>query len=196
MSSHHFVKEAQEPALFILETFSFGLVEPLLEWVPLVMVTDRVLENVLQWGIKIDVVLQRPGVLDDQEERLNNQAPLQILSCEAGKVVNQGLQFLLQSKNSAVNLIAAPTSEIFEQLEGYNSQLQISVLCENQKWSSVPSAKFQKWMPEGSKLNIRHNSISNLELKGLVQKGLAWETVQAGMVSIESKTPFWVGESF
>ena len=58
MSSHHFVKEGQEPALFILDNIPFQYAESLLEWVPLVMVADRALENVLHWGIKIDVVLQ------------------------------------------------------------------------------------------------------------------------------------------
>ncbi len=52
MSSHHFVKEGQEPALFILDNIPFHYAESLLEWVPLVMVADRALGKCVTLGNK------------------------------------------------------------------------------------------------------------------------------------------------
>ena len=76
MSSHHFVKEGQEPALFILDNIAFQYAESLLEWVPLVMVADSVLESVLQWGIKIDVVLQSKYSIEVIEDLIKDQGPV------------------------------------------------------------------------------------------------------------------------
>ena len=46
MSSHHFVKEQQEPAVFILEVegISFETVAPLLEWSPTLLVAQEAVE--------------------------------------------------------------------------------------------------------------------------------------------------------
>ena len=80
MSSHHFVKEGQEPALFILDNIAFRYAESLLEWVPLVMVADSVLESVLQWGIKIDVVLQSKYSIEFIEDLIKDQGPVETIS--------------------------------------------------------------------------------------------------------------------
>ena len=47
MSSHHFVKEQQEPAVFILdvEGISFDTVAPLLEWSPTLLVVQEAVEG-------------------------------------------------------------------------------------------------------------------------------------------------------
>ncbi len=65
MSSHHFVKEQQEPALLILETEGFDVdrISPLLEWVPTVLVSQNVVETVISWGVKVDVILSSESFL-------------------------------------------------------------------------------------------------------------------------------------
>ena len=59
MSSHHIVKDKQEPALIIAngEECSQELMGQLLEWQPTVMVLDGALDRVLPLGIKVDIVL-------------------------------------------------------------------------------------------------------------------------------------------
>ena len=63
MSSHHFVKEQQEPAVFILDAEHIHLdrISGLLEWVPTILVSEKALDRVLSWGIKIDVILASVG---------------------------------------------------------------------------------------------------------------------------------------
>lgn len=64
MSSHHIVKDNQEPALVIAdgEACSSELLGQLLEWSPHVVVLDKAWSRVKHLGIKVDVVL---GDFDD-----------------------------------------------------------------------------------------------------------------------------------
>ncbi|HBK84253.1 MAG TPA: thiamine diphosphokinase, partial [Flavobacterium sp.] len=59
MSSHHIVRDDQEPALIIANgaACSTELIGQLLEWSPLVIVLDAAIERVLELGIKVDVLL-------------------------------------------------------------------------------------------------------------------------------------------
>ena len=59
MSSHHIVRDDQEPALIIAngQSCSFELMGQLLEWSPVVMVLDGAIHRVLELGIKLDIVL-------------------------------------------------------------------------------------------------------------------------------------------
>ena len=59
MSSHHIVRDDQEPALIIANGASCNieLLGQLLEWSPLVIVLDSAMERVLELGIKVDVLL-------------------------------------------------------------------------------------------------------------------------------------------
>src|SRR5688572_32852819 len=113
MSSHHFVKEGQEPALFILDTIAFQYVESLLEWVPLIMVADRALEHVLQWRIKIDIVLQREYTFETLECLIKDQGPVQTLRCGKDDVVEKGFQYLILNGYDVVNLLSLSQEEIF-----------------------------------------------------------------------------------
>src|SRR5262245_23981535 len=107
MSSHHFVKEGQEPALLILDAPTFDVVGPLLEWAPLVVVAQQAVEMVLSWNIKIDVVLAIEKDISDLTKQLSNQAPLKILSYSAEESpLANALHFLIRTKQSAVNILA------------------------------------------------------------------------------------------
>ena len=59
MSSHHIVRDDQEPALIIPNGASSSqeLLGQLFEWSPLVIVLDSAIDRVLELGIKVDVLL-------------------------------------------------------------------------------------------------------------------------------------------
>jgi hypothetical protein len=192
MSSHHFVKEGQEPALFVLEKSSIHLATPLLEWVPLVMVADDVLEDVLQWGIKIDVVLQAQLPLSVVEQLVVDQQPVEILSAEPGQVVSTGLQFFIDEGYEAVNVIGSSDDHVFQSIEQVASRLQVAIFTSDVKWSLITSGVFEKWMPADYSFQIR--SGGNFQTEGITQNGSSWRTVSERMVSIKAETPFWVGE--
>jgi len=193
MSSHHFVKEGQEPALFILDNIPFHHAESLLEWVPLVMVADRVLENVLHWGIKIDIVLQDEYPFEVLENLVQHQGPVQTLLSDKDHIVKTGLQYLIQNGYDAVNLLSIPHEEIFQEVEKSANKLQVGIYNEQEKWSLISTGKFEKWMPAEATLLIR--SASSVQTNGITQKGKFWETLGAGIVTIQSASAFWIGES-
>jgi hypothetical protein len=193
MSSHHFVKEGQEPALFILDNIPFQYAESLLEWVPLVMVADRALENVLQWGIKIDIILQDEYPAEILEDLVRDQGPLETLLSDEGHIVKTGMQYFIQNGYDAVNLLSVPSEEIFHAVETSAHKLQVGIYYEQEKWSLISTGKFEKWMPAESTLLIR--SASSIQTKGIGQKGKFWETLEAGIVTVESEFAFWIGET-
>lgn len=196
MSSHHFVKEGQEPALFILEAISFQRIEPLLEWAPLIMVADNALEEVLPWGIKIDVVLQREHALAALENEVRDQFPIQVIPSKKDDAISNGLQFLIEKGIKFVNVIATPTEEIFQSLNHFVRQLQIGLYVENEKWSLVRTGKLEKWMPAGYKVSLKYPVGSLSQIENLRQKGEIWETMESGIVIIKSAIPFWICEPY
>ncbi len=192
MSSHHFVKEGQEPALFILDNIAFQYAESLLEWVPLVMVADSVLESVLQWGIKIDVVLQSKYSIEFIEDLIKDQGPVETLSCDKDHIITMGLQYLAQNGFDAVNLLSVPDEIIFQEAEKSAHKLQVGIYNEQEKWSLISTGKFEKWMPAGSTLLTR--SPEQLQTEGVVKKGDNWQTMAAGIVTFRADSAFWIGE--
>jgi hypothetical protein len=194
MSSHHFVKEGQEPALFILEGTSFEHVEQLLEWVPLVLVADGAVETVLRWGIKIDVIFACDSEFSNLVALVKHQQPLQIMACEKSNLIGQALTFLSGKRQAAVNILGPQTEEIMNTVEKIRLPIRIGVYADHCKWSWVTRGKFEKWMPKGSALFIRDTPGSSLQTEGIIQKGGIWTTETAGMLKILSDAPFWVGE--
>jgi hypothetical protein len=194
MSSHHFVKEDQEPALFILKAFSFDQAAPLLEWSPLVIVADEMVDEVLRWGIKIDVVLQHDYALENLEELLMDQLPVQIIPCEATPTLAKGLDLLRQRNYRAVNILTEVSPNFFRQAEKFSQTLQLVVFCENEKYALIMSGKFEKWLEEGIELKIFQLDDRPLQVNGLEIKDNAFAVNHSKLVSVESKSPFWVGE--
>ena len=195
MSSHHFVKEGQEPALIIIDALALELAEPLLEWVPLVVVVDNVLEDVKRWGIKIDVVIQ--SVLEPEQisELLSDQFPLLII---AGKPQDSSivtaLNYCISTKQGAVNLLMNPSPERFKLLEAF-AHLNINVITQHEKWL-LCRQRFEKWMPAKSLLSVQQTSHNQqISIEGLILKGSKAESTQDGPIRIQSPALFWVGDS-
>jgi hypothetical protein len=206
MSSHHFVREGQEPALFIVEPHSFEYIQPLLEWAPLVVVSGDAVEEVLSWGIKIDVVLCQTHQVDELSLLLLDQAPISIRPYNVGEVLlHAGLQFLISQEQSGVTIIAREESAVVGISEPYFSKLNITIMTSGIRWSAIPSGNFQKWLEKGIELQVRAITTA-LSLSGKnyfektpnssAQQSLTIIAVADGIVDISSKGGFWIGESF
>jgi hypothetical protein len=196
MSSHHFVKEGQEPALLIADALSFELAMPLLEWAPLVVVCDAALDEVLHWGIKIDVVSAEVTARHALQDKLMEQAPVRILSYQPGEdPVENGLHFLIASKNTAVNIMTSSVKNKLYLPENF-PQIQIVLMDNDRKWS-LYTHPFEKWVPAGTSLKIHpHDSSQQFTFTGLISEGEYVTASMDGLVSIKSDTIFWIGESF
>ena len=111
MSSHHIVRDDQEPALIIANGASCSeeLMGQLLEWSPLVIVLDSAIERVLELGIKVDVLL---GDFDrgfNPEYYLEKQYPLEIVHTpnQEKTDLEKAFDYLIDKGHKAVNVIWA-----------------------------------------------------------------------------------------
>lgn len=195
MSSHHFVREGQEPALFILDPIHYSEAEGLLEWAPLVLVAESALDEVLLWGIKIDVVLARHEMVEVITDRLLDQAPIKVIGT-GENFVETGLQFLTSINQPAVSIITSDfTSDIRHKIESVHHRVQVTIRTASQKWALIQSGSFKKWYQAGSVLQF---SDENLITKnpGLTMVENGFKLSEDQLISIQSPKPFWVGEIF
>jgi hypothetical protein len=195
LSSHHFVKEGQEPALFILDALSLELAEPLLEWAPLVIVTDTVLSAVLRWGIKVDVVLVQIDRMTEINVQLNDHGPVEITSYnDQNDLLSVAFTFLINKKQKAVNVMGESSDFLFSTINRFTQKIQVDVFAKGMNWLCIYAGRYEKWFPAKSRLKIRIEEKQNFHSKGLFHKQEYWEVEEDGMIIIQSDRSFWVGE--
>lgn len=182
MSSHHIIREDQEPALLIDAHTDEDLesIQQLLEWSPTVIVTEQALEQVLRWGTKIDVVIALEAHLEELRITLTDQLPLKILSCNsATEVIDTALYFLTDSKQKAVNVISDSSLESFEKF----SALDVAVIQKGKRWVLIRTGNFEKWLPAGTAVET-------------YPKGFHSEAPleKDGIIALHRNHSFWIAE--
>lgn len=195
MSSHHFVKEGQEPALLVCDPVAIQHVEALLEWAPLVAVIHRALANVILWGTKVDAVIapahEAPGLHED----LRDQAPVHIITyTNEPEMLPTALQYLVDKGQTAVNIVLEHPQPYFDTLRRFADKLTIIVVEPATKWSLI-RGKYQKWMPAGQTLSIiKTDDNQVITTTGLEGTGTAFTTTSTGVAGVGGNGLFWVGE--
>ncbi|MFH6994659.1 thiamine diphosphokinase [Flavobacterium sp. FlaQc-48] len=154
MSSHHIVRDDQEPALIIANGAACNpeLLGQLLEWSPLVIVLDSAIERVVELGIKVDVLL---GDFDhgfDPEIYKTAQYPIEIVHTpDQDKTdLEKAFDYLIARKIPAVNVVWATgkradhTITNLTNIVRYRNLLKIVILDDHSKIFLLPN-KFEKW---------------------------------------------------
>ncbi|MBL7859916.1 MAG: hypothetical protein JNJ65_02060 [Cyclobacteriaceae bacterium] len=192
MSSHHVVRENQEPALVILNTnaLAFEKAQELLEWMPTVVVLASEVESVLGWGIKVDVVL---SPLEDRETwvtRLADQTPIKILTYPpADKPLLTALCYLVAIKSHAVNVLCMHPDD-FGIAETFPS-LDIEMFMEGRRWSWIKSGKWEKWLPAHTILYL----LPEVQWKDFPHFSSGRYVIKNdGFIELRSTNAFWIGE--
>jgi hypothetical protein len=182
MSSHHIIREDQEPALLIAEApaVPFNILEQLLEWSPTVLVTEKSLQEVLTWGIKIDIVIAPVGDIPRLTEALHDQFPLKLISCQGeDDAIATALYFLIAAKQKAVNILSNEPLKVFEPF----AAIDVTVFRSGSRWSFIRSGKYEKWLPAGRTIRIYPDG----ERPSLT-------TESDGIVNIQQDHGFWIAE--
>lgn len=192
MSSHHIVRENQEPALLIANAhaISFEKIQELLEWMPTVVVLSTEVEQVLAWGIKIDVVIAPYSDITQWRDKLADQNPIRIISYNPDDdPIVTALYFLIASKATAVNCLLNSKSDL-KRMEA-SSTLDIEAFTDNILWSYLRKGHFEKWIPAGATLYLEPE-----EMKAEFPQFFSGScrTSKDGMVKLISSHPFWIGE--
>ncbi len=145
MSSHHIVREKQEPALYIhhLGNFDEEFLGQLLEWSPTLIVNAAEYEKVLSLGLKVDVVVgtSDPYILQE------NTGVIIASTNELHAVIDH----LISDKYPAVNIINS--HNLLSQFNNVLSKIDIVVFTEFDKSYAVRTG-FKVWKPEGNLFSI------------------------------------------
>lgn len=163
MSSHHIVRDDQEPALIIAngESCSAELLGQLLEWSPIVIVLDSAITRVLELGIKVDVLLGDFDRNFNAEKYKDSQYPIEIVyTPNQNKTdLEKAFDYLIERKIPAVNVVWATgrradlTITNVTNIVRYQNDLKIVILDDYSKIFQVPK-KFQKWYPAKTILSL------------------------------------------
>ncbi|AUD00450.1 thiamine diphosphokinase [Spirosoma pollinicola] len=163
MSSHHIVREKQEPALLIAngEACNAELLGQLLEWSPTVVVLDSAIWRVLDLGIKVDVLL---GDFDrnlDLDSIRAQQYPLEIVHTpDQDKTdLDKGIEYLIEQGYPAVNIVWATGRRADHSLTNmtnivrYKDQIRIVMLDDHSKIFPLVG-RFEKWYEAGIPISL------------------------------------------
>jgi hypothetical protein len=192
MSSHHFVREGQEPSLFIVDPVSYSIIAPLLEWVPLVITTQLTLDKVLSWGIKVDVILFSEDQRDETFAKTSDQWPIELVACNSEKdFFLTGLALLRDRGHQACHIMVENAKDVFERT--LNSGLTISILDREAYWTFW-NKTYTKYLPLGETIQFQGTNENQDFISGGKRILSGSYTVEFPHVKIESNAPFWVGE--
>lgn len=180
MSSHHIVREKQEPALYIhyFNNFDDEYLGQILEWSPTLIVAASQYEKAISLGLKVDVVFGNNEVLPIQENTKYIFA------------TNENLQtvikYLIEEKYPAVNIISKESK--FDDLVCFLPEINIVLFTQTEKSYAIKSG-FNLWKPAGTMFNI--DVISYFETTNLKQEGDGSFVVQKdGFVSFNFTTEY------
>ena len=189
MSSHHIVRDEQEPALFVIdpEMVDFEIISELLEWNPVLCVGEKSLDFIANKGVKIDVAFCSGETLAFIEEKLTSQEPVRVVAIDTD-FIPAVIHYLSEKGHKTVSLIMQPqTCHDFYPVE-------IIFYHQNQKTYYLQNQLWRKWLAKGTQLFFDYDK--NMEVKNLIFKGNnVFETVSDGIVEIlHPEGGFWLSE--
>jgi thiamine pyrophosphokinase len=182
MSSHHVVREKQEPALLVLglENFSDELLGQLLEWSPTVIAIADTAENLTSREIKIDWI-----ITSDPTEV--SQSHVKFIPVSEGNATVTALKFLADNAYPSVNII---TDDLrLNDYEPFINRINLVIFNCDRKIYAVSSG-FSKWKSADEAIRLLLNG-NNLITEGLYQTSdKEYKTTYDGFFSLHFDDPF------
>ncbi|MBL1411395.1 thiamine diphosphokinase [Sphingobacterium faecale] len=181
MSSHHIVRENQEPALLVQDfrALEKELLDQLLEWSPTIITDTYSLDFFLSEEIKVDIVFAGMPIPYLQEETM-------LFSLE-GSFFDTAIPYLISKSYPAVNILC---SEMDDTIIKYAEDINMVVFCENRRYVFV-KRYYEKWKPKGEKIFVDPRVLKSQE--GLRPTGgQSFETETDGFFSLIFNTETFV----
>lgn len=182
MSSHHIVREKQEPALLVLglDNFDDEQLGQLLEWSPTVITTPITAEKLNSYGIKVDWI-----VSDGEDEHL--QSDIKHLPANGLPLAKAALNYMVTAGYPAVNVVT-DEFELADYLP-FAPQINLVIFYDQQKIYAINSG-FSKWKPSGELIRILSTE-KNLTYTGLEKTDdNRYKTTADGFFSLQFSAPF------
>jgi len=187
MSSHHIVRENQEPALLVanFQALSAEDLGQLLEWSPTVVTNEATIDFLLAQAIKVDVLFTNSKPVLGQEK-------IKLVPIE-GEFMEDALKYLILNRYSAVNIMA---SQLYPNLLKFAEGLNMVLFCQDIRYVCVKNV-FEKWKPAAERVFVDADLLKASDGLRMLAPGV-FETLATGFYKLEFNTPdfVWVGESF
>ncbi|RZA01064.1 MAG: thiamine pyrophosphokinase [Sphingobacteriaceae bacterium] len=182
MSSHHIIREKQEPALLVLglDNFDDELLGQLLEWSPTLMVTEIVAEKLNAYGIKVD------WIITDKDDA-DIQSDVKVLHMNTESETTAALKFFTENNYPAVNVV---TDELnMNEYLPFIHKINLVIFYNNQKIYPVTSG-YSKWKPAREDIELLITP-SNLQFTGLERLSEnQFKTQEDGFFTLQFSNPF------
>ncbi|MCY4778696.1 thiamine diphosphokinase [Sphingobacterium sp. UT-1RO-CII-1] len=152
MSSHHIIRENQEPALLFNSIDSLGseYLGQLLEWSPSVLTNDYFVDFLLVERIKVDVVFGGERTLYEQDSIKKVGVSQSFLQ--------DALLYLVSNNYKAVNIISDKVEEVFFE---FSRLINIVVFVEGIRYVFV-KGHYKKWKPKGEVIMVKEKYLKSL----------------------------------
>lgn len=188
MSSHHIIREKQEPALLILsiDHFDEEYLGQLLEWSPTVIVKETIYEHIVPLGIKIDLIIADENLAHDLQEHTK------IIYLGEDEPVNCGLKYLVSEVYPSVNIIC--DHFLSKDYLFFVELIDLVVFADGKKIFPVKSG-FTKWKPADENIFILTEA-HPISFSGLTQiSDHQYRTIKDGFYGFIFNQPFvFLGE--
>jgi thiamine pyrophosphokinase len=182
MSSHHIVREKQEPALLVLgvDNFSEELLGQLLEWSPTVITTPHTAEKLDTFGIKVD------WVITDEEGGVS-QSDVKLMPAGDDTLTGAALKYLIAHNYPAVNIVTDILD--LDDFADYAGKINLVIFKGHQKIYAVNSG-FSKWKPAGEVIGILSDP-AEVNYSGLEKVDAdRYKTTNDGFFTLQFEQPF------
>ncbi|PRD48780.1 thiamine diphosphokinase [Sphingobacterium haloxyli] len=152
MSSHHIIRENQEPALIVAayEALDEEYMGQLLEWSPTIIANDDTIDFFLAANIKVDVVFSVKEITYPQEQ-------IRTFQIKNG-FIPDALDYLIQNDHEAVNIVCDGPEDI---LASYCTLINIVVLSHRIRYVYVRD-RYEKWKEAGARMFAPETQLKSL----------------------------------
>ncbi|WP_281614641.1 hypothetical protein [Flammeovirga sp. SubArs3] len=195
MSSHHIVKDDQEPALLILSVNESNIdtIHNLLEWSPIVITNTATLEQLVSMDIKVDWVLINPKEEEEVHQIMQYQIPYHIRKKE-NTDIGEALLWLKEKNHQALNIVDDTlTKELKSQLLHQELIKTVVIYSQNKRIYRSKTSPFDKWMKSHQQFSFDIEvETENLKFDADNQ---SYSVINDGTVTIKAEAPFYIYET-
>lgn len=174
MSSHHIVRENQEPALLIQDFKALGreTLNQLLEWSPTIIVDEYAVDFLLAEEIKMDVVFSQDTSVSIQEQT-------KVFSLK-DSFLDSAFSYLISNSYPAVNILCSSLDDLADK---YAARINIVAFFDNKRYVFVKES-YEKWMPKGEKVYVNDSVLKSYEGLNRIDHGI-FETAHSGFFRLD-----------
>ncbi len=194
MSSHHFVREQQEPALILAIADLPDYVLDLLEWAPTIIALEIALPAALENGFKVDVIITEKDH-NKWLEAFHHQHPLLFLKSNTGLAsISMAMDHLIDQRQKTVNIVCPDAHQLINGLEKFTALIEINLLSGPRRYTHHNKGKFQKWLPSGTLLESPDSYNLLIKSGNVVHEGDCYRVLSDGIIHLQADGPFWLAE--